>query len=223
MNKKSIKLLAENFSENVDEILEFTQRVKKVTIPKNQAEMTAFLKEEDEDRCFDIAIISLYQEFENLIFECLVALINNDSSTFSKHKGLEFPRHMKVEICEYLICGDGYFDFKGRGGLIKKIREFVPDNHCLVRIVKSENYKSELNKLVALRNFAAHKSSVSKKQALKYTEQTRMSSTSGAWLKIQESGCPENRFTKICKSLQRMASEIMASEIAERAALLETP
>ncbi|MXW41263.1 MAG: hypothetical protein F4Z75_09030 [Synechococcus sp. SB0668_bin_15] len=197
MNKKSIKCAANTFSTAVDEILGFTGSVK-------------LLSAKHESWCFDLAIILLYREFENLILNCLVALINNDSSTFSKCTGRQFPKHMNVEVCEYLICGDGYFDFKGYEHLKDQVKKLVPNDHWLLNTIR--NYKEALERLSRLRNFAAHNSSTSKRHALKSISTTgnerKNLSTSGAWLKIQESGSPENRFTKICESLKKMAEEI---------------
>ena len=227
MRKQSMELAARTFDEQVDRILEFTKRVKEVRklrksvrngMPQEDSSRF-YLSKDDENVCFDIAIISLYREFENLILKCLVALINNDSSTFSERTGRQFPKHMNVKVCEYLICGDGYFNFKGRGGLIDKIREFVPladhhrgrPDHWLLAIVKKDDYEDALNKLSGLRNFAAHNSSVSKKKALKSINETRRNlPSSGAYLKVRESGQKqgENRFTKICESLKKMAKEI---------------
>ena len=73
---------------------------------------------------------------------------------------------MNVEVCEYLICGDGYFDFAGRDGLLKTIKKIVPNGHWLPTTVGDAAYNNALKKLSALRNFAAHDSSVSKKRAL---------------------------------------------------------
>lgn len=138
------------------------------------------------------------------MLSCLVALINNDTTTFSQVKQRAFPKHMNVEVCEYLICGDGYFDFAGRDGLLKTIKKIVPSGHWLPTIVGDAAYTASLKKLSALRNFAAHDSSVSKKRALEAIGQDRMSS-SGAWLKKQ------NRFAAICNSLKTMAQQIDAA------------
>ena len=233
MRKKSMELAAKKFDEQVARILEFTKRVKEVRKLRKSVKngMTQedssrfYLTKDDENVCFDIAIISLYREFENFILGCLIAFINNNPSTFAEHKGRRFPKNIGVEACEYLICGDGYFDFRGYDGLIKEIKKFVPSNHWFLAIVKKDDYKDALNKLSSLRNFAAHNSSVSKKKALKCTKQQRMLS-SGAWLKIkiQDQGYldenrftaiqkpdqkqGETRFTKICESLRKMAEEI---------------
>ena len=194
MRKKSIKLAAQTFVTNVDEIVAFTQR----------SAAAASLTEQDQSWCYDLAIIRVYREFEDLMLSCLVAMINNDTTTFSQLKKRTFPKHMNVEVCEYLICGDGYFDFAGRDGLLKTIKKVVPNGHWLPNIVGDAAYTAALKKLSALRNFAAHDSSVSKKRALEAINQERMSS-SGAWLKKQ------NRFATICNSLKAMAQQIDAA------------
>ena len=177
----------------MDEILAFTQR----------ANAGPSLTDMDESWAHDLAIIRVYREFEDLMLSCLVALINGDSTTFSAHKKRDFPDHMNVEVCEYLICGDGYFDFAGRSGLISTIKKIVPAAHWLPTIVSDAAYRAALDKLSALRNFAAHDSAVSKKRALEAIGQERMSS-SGAWLKKQ------NRLDVICASLKAMPQRIEA-------------
>ena len=105
------------------------------------------------------------------------------------------------EVCEFLITGTGYFDFKGRSGLIRTLKSFVPDAHYLVTTVKKATYTNTLDKLSALRNFAAHESEVSKRAALEAIGAERLSS-SGAWLKKQ------NRFTAIANSLKALSTEL---------------
>lgn len=190
MRKKSIKKAAQDFKANVDTIVDFTSR-------SNGPQLTV----QDQSWCYDLAIIRLYREFEDLILSCLVALINNNTTTFSELKGRKFPSHMSVEVCEYLICGDSYFDFSGRDGLISTIKKVVPSAHWLPVAVKHARYTEALNRLCALRNFAAHDSAVSKKRALESIGQDRMSS-SGAWLKKQ------SRFATICHRLKQLAGEI---------------
>ena len=191
MKKKSIRLAARTFVAHTDEIIAFTER----------GVATGPLTDQDLSWCFDLAIIRLYREFEYLMLSCLVAQINIDTTTFSQLKKRNFPQHINVEVCEYLICGDGYFNFAGRDGLIKTIKKIVPAKHWLPTIVADDAYTDALKKLSALRNFAAHDSSVSKKRALDSIGQKSISS-SGAWLKKQK------RFATICDSLKSMADRI---------------
>lgn len=134
------------------------------------------LTDQEQSWCHDYAIIRLYREFEQMMLAAIVGAINNDSSTISASTGVAFPKHLTDEVCEYLVLGDGYFAFKGRDGLIKLLKKYVPDDHYLVTIVKKSRYKGTLEKLTALRNFAAHESYQAKRAALKATGQERMGS-----------------------------------------------
>ena len=77
----------------------------------------------------DYGIIRLYREFEDMILNCLVAAINSDTQQLSNTTGIDFPKHITDEVCEFIIVGDGYFDFRGRDGLIKTLKRYLPDNH----------------------------------------------------------------------------------------------
>jgi hypothetical protein len=101
------------------------------------------------------------------------------------------------------VVGNGYFDFKGRDDLIRILKRYIPDNHYLIAIVKNNVYKDALEKLSALRNFAAHGSEVAKKAALKAVNQEKVGS-SGSWLKRQ------GRFVQIVDKLKQLADEIEA-------------
>ncbi len=139
------------------------------------------------------------------MLNCLIALINSNPTAFSeKLKERDFPDHMNVAVCEYLICGDGYFDFKGgQKSLLSEIKKFVDNEHWLPKIVGNPDYKKVLSRICALRNFAAHNSIGSKRAALQVIPEKKMLSC-GAWLSSQ------GRFNKICKELKGLAEEIKA-------------
>lgn len=150
---------------------------------------------------YDYAIIRLYRSFEVLMLNCLVAAINNDTKQLSAKTGRDFPKHLSDEVCEYLIVGNGFFNFKGRDGLIGDLKTFLKDDHFLIEIVKSASFKIALERLSALRNFAAHNSKPSKKSAMKAVGVQRMKSA-GAWLKEQD------RFERIVENLLTLSKKI---------------
>ena len=117
------------------------------------------------------------------MLEALVAAINNDTSTITATVGRQFPKHLTDEVCEFLIVGNGYFDFKGRDGLISLLKHFVPATHYLVVDVKKDTYKIAIQRLTTLRNLAAHESAPARKAAREATGAERLGSA-GAWLKI---------------------------------------
>ena len=132
---------------------------------------------------YEAALLKSMVAFERLMLECLVAAINNDTGTISSAANVIFPRHLTDEVCEYLVVGGGYFDFRGRDGLIKELKKYVPDGHWLLAVVKKSDKKA-LDRLVALRNWAAHESAQSKRVALRAINAQRAGSA-GSWLKKQ--------------------------------------
>jgi hypothetical protein len=154
--------------------------------------------------CYDYAIIRTYRGFEEVILKTIIAAINNSPATISHATGISFPRHLSQDVCRYLVLGNGYFDFKGRDGLIGKLRRYLPENHFLVRSVKDETLKQSLERLSSLRNLAAHDSIQAKRAALKSTGQQRLKST-GHWL------LKHRRCFKITNDMKLFAADLWRS------------
>jgi hypothetical protein len=190
--KKSVEKSANDFKSRADEIATFLKAA--------EQRLTA----QQVSWAYEYGILRLYREFEALMLDALVGAINNDTTTIAKTTGTRFPKHLTDEVCQYLIVGDGYFDFKGRDGLIQTLRKYVPADHYLVTVVKKDKYKKALERLSALRNLAAHNSAVAKARAKKAVGQQRMPDA-GSWLKKQ------SRLITIINQLKELADEIRSS------------
>lgn len=188
--KKSIRGSAKEFKTETDKCLAFLTA-------------SAGLGDEHASWCHDLAIIRLYRAFESLMLDMPVGALNNDTSTLSSRTGFSFPKHLTDEVCRFLVTGRGYFDFKGRDGLIKTLKQYLPDGHYLIEIVSKPTYKRQLELLCAARNYAAHESQQSKSAFKKATGQDRIG-TAGSWLKRK------NRFQQMADKLKAMADEIHA-------------
>jgi hypothetical protein len=188
--KKSIKGSASEFKAEADKILAFLNA-------------SAGLGDENVSWCHELVIIRLYRAFESLMLDTLVGALNNDTSTLSTRTGFSFPKHLTDEVCRFLVTGRGYFDFKGRDGLIKALKQYLPDDHYLVEVVSKPGYRNSLELLCAARNYAAHESQQSKSAFKRATGQDRVGAA-GSWLKRQ------TRFQTIADRLKAMADEIHA-------------
>lgn len=86
---------------------------------------------------YEAALIKTAVAIETLMLDCLVSAINDDTSTSGEANGVAFPRHRNDELCEYLVTGGGYFDFKGgQSGLVRVIKKLVGTEDYLYRVVK---------------------------------------------------------------------------------------
>lgn len=188
--KKSVKRSAEKFLTETENVRRFVEGASFREAPDTFESWT-----------HDLAVIRAYAAFENLMLDALVGAVNNNTETISSILGVKFPRHLTDKVCEYLVTGGDYFDFKGRDGLIKLVRKFVPRDHYLLRITRNKSYRDSLDRLSSMRNFAAHRSEQAKAAALKAANQERMSSA-GAWLK------KHNRLGHMLDDLERLAEEL---------------
>lgn len=194
MNKKSTRKVVDAFEKNVAEILIFL----------DEDNLSGFSKKHI-SWVYEYAIIRLYRDFENFILHCLIAAINQNTQHLTDTTNIEFPEHLTSGVCRYIVVGDGYFDFRGRDGLIKILKKFLPRNHPLVTIISNQNYKCTLEKLSSLRNFAAHNSDQSKKRAINAIPSQKYLASSGSWLKVS------NRFEDITDDLISIANDIYQS------------
>ena len=188
--KKSVKRAAQNFLSDLQQIRSLIETVR-----------GKGLAERDLPWVYDYAIIRLHSSFERLITETIVGAVNNDTSTLAARTGVRFPKHLTDEVCEFLVTGGRFLDFKGRNGLIQAVKEYVPDSHYLVEVTKNKEFGTALDHLTALRNFAAHKSKFAKRAALKALGIRKLSS-SGDWLRRQ------NRFEELANKIERIAKSI---------------
>lgn len=186
--KKSVRIASERFVDLAERLDDYYLSV-----------LIADLGPQQVTWACDAAIIKLSAYFEILMLNALVGAVNNDTATISASTGVPFPRHLRDEVCEFIVTSGRYFDFRGRDGLIKVLKTFVPADHYLVEIVSKPRYRETLDRLVALRNFAAHESRQGKKRAV---ELVGGLSAAGAWLK------KDDRFLDLSKRLQELADEL---------------
>jgi hypothetical protein len=185
--KKSAKKSAQQFVERVVDLDEFCLT------------MDALGKQE-QTWGYEAALIKLCAAFERLMLDALVAAINNDTAQLSKATNLNFPKHLTDEVCEYIVTGGSYFDFRGRSGLIKTLKQYLPADHYLVKAVSRQKYKTAIDRMIALRNLAAHESAKGKRAA---SEVVGMNlNSAGAWVKRAD------RYDLIADRLFELAQEI---------------
>ncbi|MBX9569390.1 MAG: hypothetical protein K2X77_10875 [Candidatus Obscuribacterales bacterium] len=224
--KTQIRKSAVRFKTDVDALLHFTTTA------------TQGVSDEYQSWIYDGAIIRLYRLFEKLMLEALVGAINNDTTTVSATLGVKFPKHLTDEACQYLVIGSGYFDFKGRDGLLQILKEFVPSGK--VKTETKEKRKSKKTKtaklatpatpaapikhyLVTIIEKAIYKPYLDQLSALRNFaahESTKSRNavlkatnqarikSSGAWLKRTPAGKKQRRFDELCDRLKTIASEI---------------
>ena len=168
------------------------------------------ISKEHKSWCYEYAIIRLYCAFEELMLAALKAALNRNPADFTKRTNVRIER-VRDDLAEYIIVGDGYFDFKGRDGLIKTLRTYLPDDHWLIETIKQEQYKDSLERLSAFRNYAAHSGNSAKARAKKVTRQGKITQA-GIWLSKFEGR--QTRYAKIADDLYNLSRSVRQKDNA---------
>lgn len=191
--KKSGKRCTDRFLEELEQVALFLDHA--LTIKQDRMA----------SECFGFAVIWIYREFEKYILALLVHALNANTQHLATRINAKVPRHLTAELCEYLILGDNYFNFRAEGDLRAQVRKFVPDSHYLYVSLDKKTNRVTIDRLIAMRNFAAHQSKKSKERAKKAYSCKRMASA-GAFLK-KSSG---KRMEDLLFGITELALEIAA-------------
>ena len=193
VNKNNV---CDKFNEELDRINGYVDRCKVV------------FKEEDLylTYCYENAILMVYKEFEIFIERLLISCLNHDHSCFEEKYGIRLGKHINDDVCEFLITKGGFFDFRGYSGLIKTLGDALGSHHRLIALLKENNYKTYIEQLCAIRNYAAHNSKQSKQSAKKAFDLQSISSA-GSCLK------QHNRFTTILTKLKELCNQVKQTDI----------
>ncbi len=162
------------------------------------------LSAQEKTWAYEGALIKLAVGFEKFMLDALIAATNSDTQQMSQTLGVGFPKHLTDEVCKYIVTRGKYFDFKGRDGLLGKIKGLVGNSHYLYVAVQQPKCKSALEQLIALRNFAAHESSQSRRAALQALQRKNLASA-GSYVKRQ------GRLVSLSKELRALASDIQTA------------
>ncbi|MCB1274827.1 MAG: hypothetical protein KDB25_10635 [Leucobacter sp.] len=193
MRKKSGRLAA---TKAIERLLDTEKFVAEVT--------NAGLSKDALSRAHNVAIIESAITLERLVLDCLVVAINNDVSVIRTESQVNFPAHLQDDVVEYIIVGNGYFDFRGgKSGIVKAVKQYLVDSHWVTQAVKRLD-ASQIDRLIALRNWAAHESPQSARKAKAAVNQVRARSA-GSWAKV------DGRIFEITAAVRAFALDIQHS------------
>jgi hypothetical protein len=190
-NEVSIKAVVTKFDKELDTVLDFIAQHK----GDGKGVFVFYV--------YDYALIKFFKDFEELLVNTIVGLINQEAPYVASSSGHKGTKSVRKKDAENLFIGNRYFGFKGQNGLLKQIKSFFPTNHWFINILSDTKYTRTFDILIPLRNFAAHSSKTAKKNAINAVELQQLG-YSGAWLKVG------SRFQNIIDDLKDIAARINA-------------
>lgn len=203
MRKKNPTVCLAEYRSEIEELKEFLAEAK-----------TANISDASITRCYDYVLLGAYRAFEQFILQLCITRINRDPAAFYDSVGVGFGQHITADQCEFLLVGDGYFDFRGHGGLVNVVRRAAGKDTPMHALTKNSDHRKTFEILASLRNYVAHQSTQSRRAALKamqHWEPDRKSlGKAGSWLKALVGG--QTRMERLL-----LAADLFCDQLREAA------
>jgi len=124
------------------------------------------LKPKEKKEIFDGIVVKITAIWEVLAEDLLTDCLTFDTSRYAETKGMRLPKRPNRSLCQGLITGHGYFNFKNTEDLKTTARKILVDKYNPFNKITRRQSK-KVNDLYALRQYIAHRSNTSKQKLLK--------------------------------------------------------
>jgi hypothetical protein len=158
MKKSSTDKSLDNFEWWMAEYIRFLNKVVAAKVVVKEANEKRELIE-----AFVLRIAAIWEVLvESLLIDCL----NRDSSSLGKHLDLPLDKNLKRPVCEAIVSGLRYFDFRNVNSLKKETKNIlVPRHNPFLAIPKDAERK--IDESFVIRNYLAHYSSMAKRSVMR--------------------------------------------------------
>lgn len=114
-------------------------------------------------------MLRLCAHWEYFVDEHLVDCVNCDNSKMSEFLGASIPSNPSKSLCQALIFGDSYRDFRSFGDLKGFTKRILPDNSNPFLEIKP-GHSEKIDELYKIRNYLSHYSGKAKRSLQKMYE-----------------------------------------------------
>jgi hypothetical protein len=157
MRKGSTDVSLDNFDMWMAEYIRFLSKVlaarRVVGEPREKRELI---------EAFVLRIAAVWEILvETLLIDCL----NKDSSALAKYTGIPLDKHMKRPVCEAIVSGLHYFDFRNVGSLTHRSKQILARRHNpFLAIPKDAAHR--IDEFFIFRNYLSHYSSAARRSVM---------------------------------------------------------
>jgi hypothetical protein len=116
-------------------------------------------------------LLRLCAHWERFVDEHLVDCVNCDHSKLNDYLGVTIPRHPSRSLCQAVLFGGGYKDFKNFGDLKGFTKKVLPDESNPFLVI-SVAHGTKIDEVFKIRNYLAHYSAAARRALDRMYEQS---------------------------------------------------
>ena len=158
MKKSSTDKSLDNFEWWMAEYFRFLNKVMAAKV---------VVKETHEKReLIEAFVLRVAAIWEVLVETLLIDCLNRDSTALAKHLGLPLDKHLKRPVCEAIVSGLNYFDFRNSGTLKKEAKKLLVPRHNPFQAIPKDAAR-KIDEFFVIRNYLAHYSSMARRSVMR--------------------------------------------------------
>lgn len=154
MRKADLAKNHDRFEEDMDWYIDFLTRMlgaKRVVQYDDKLEIIESLV---------VRICAIWESFvEDEMIDCL----NIDCSKCKEELQLKLPKHMSKDLCEAILVGTGYMNFRNVDDIRRLAKQTLPDNVNPFKLIRANPTAKRINEFYTMRNYLSHYSSKSRR------------------------------------------------------------
>ncbi len=106
----------------------------------------------------DTSVLRISAMWEMLVQEDLVCCLNRDSSAYAKTVGLTLPKHLSRDMCEAVLFGSRYLDFRSTNDLRTFAKRHLTTKYNVFAHIPTAAAQ-QIDDFLVIRNLVSHYSS----------------------------------------------------------------
>ena len=122
----------------------------------------SLLSVKERKEVFEAFVPKVLAQWDILVEDLLIDCLNRDSSRYAETFGEGFPKHNSSALCEVMLTGIGYLDFKTFGDAKGKAAKVLVDRLNPLQTVATADAR-RIDQFSTIRNYLAHYSRVSQR------------------------------------------------------------
>ena len=121
---------------------------------------------EDKLEILESLVIRLCALWEAFIEDELIDCLNIDCSKYREELQLKLPQHPTTDLCEAILVGPRYLDFKNASDIKGFAKNILPEDVNPFNLIRPATEK-RINELYIMRNYLSHYSGKSRRTLMK--------------------------------------------------------
>ena len=161
MRKADIAKNHDDFEQDMDWYIDFLDRMLRAK---------RVVQYDDKLEILESLVVRICAIWEAFVEEEMIDCLNIDCNQCKEELQLRLPKHMTKDLCEAILVGSGYLNFRHVDDIKKLAKQMLPDGVNPFKLIRANPTAKRINEFYTMRNYLSHYSGKSRRVLQKMYE-----------------------------------------------------